>query len=292
MDKTLVNLHAHSYYSDGYDSPRELAGKAKNAGIKAVALTDHDAYQGQSEFLDEASRLGIDTITGIEISSNYKDTDVHILGYGYDLTRESELNTGLAPLWKMHDRRAQLILDKYAQAGIMDVTIEDVMRENVRRGPYITKRHIQAYRMEKYGLSFGQVEKETARGGVARVAYPREHIITPEAAVKLIRQVGGVAVLAHPGEFWKRTDGDPGQALLILNEVLDKLQAVGLFGLEVHYSEHTPEQNRFFAKMARGRGLFITAGSDYHGLYNLKRPLTIDGMTYKDFIAIRDMTGK
>ncbi len=284
-----VETHAHSYYSDGYDSPAELARKAKKKGLKAVCLTDHDAYQGLPEFSEECEKIGIDFLPGIELTSVYEGAvDVHILGYGIDFARKEILDGGLAKSWNMHEKRMELTLKKYAQAGIMDADMEDLSEMAERENyPYLTRGDLKKYRFVKFGVPYARTRVESNRGGPAGVGYVRDLLPSPEESVELIRKSGGRAVLAHPGNYLKKLRKDEVLDINIFYEILDKLIEAGLFGLEAGHVNHTAEENEFFEKLAKERGLFATRGADYHGVYAPARVLGENDMDYEDFLKLK-----
>lgn len=187
----------------------------------------------------------------------------------------------------MQNERACQILNKYREVGLMDATIDDIKHGTKANGPYITRPSIREHRIKCSGISFKEAHAEIERGGIARVAYIVEYLMSPAEAVQFINEVGGKAVFAHPGELSSRTDNKGGDSISILNELLDELQPIGLFGLEAHYVNHTPEETALFIEIAKKRNLFITAGSDYHGNYTPKRPLKMPGMNYSDFKKLK-----
>lgn len=123
-----ADMHVHSYFSDGYDSSEEIFKKAKQRGLKAICITDHDEVKGLAEIEFLANTLDIDTISGIEITTRFKDIDVHILGYGIRYKYLSEWLPALRYQWKAQNKRAQNILDKYAKKGIMRATLDDIKK--------------------------------------------------------------------------------------------------------------------------------------------------------------------
>lgn len=287
MNPVEVDMHTHSIYSDGYISPKDLARKMKyERRLKACVLTDHDVYQGLPEFIEEADKIGLDTLTGIEMTSTYKGTDIHILGYGFSLEQKYHFVDFIHGHWKMYDERTRLILKKYAEVGIMSVTVDELKKIISCPGPYVSENKIREYRVLKGGVSYEDAGEELGRGGFARVGYIKELLMDPVECVKLINEIGGKAVLAHPGEISKRTDGDPEKGLDIFHEILEKLIHANLFGLEAIYSGHTPEENELFADIAKEKRLFITSGSDYHGEYKIKK--LNRSISYDDFLKFKE----
>jgi len=282
-----VDLHVHSYYSDGIYSPRRVAMHAKMSGLKAVCLTDHDNHLGLDQFIAACCEEEIDTLSGIEITTSYNDTDIHILGYGIDLTQDEYLCQKLQPHWEMRNRRAEMILEKYAKAGVMVTDLRYVQQETCCVAPYVPSAKIVDFRLERCGLPRETIRAESKRGGFAYVPYITDMLMTPVEVVEFIKSLGGQAVLAHPGDILKRTIGRSDRGLKTFFALLDILKDAGLFGLEAYWSGHTEHHNRFFAEVARKRDLFVTGGSDYHGKgYNDK--IGMCGISYEEFLKLKE----
>lgn len=288
--KNEVEMHAHSYYSDGSCSPAELAREAKEKGLKAVCLTDHDTWRGLPEFLETCEELQIDALPGIEIGTTHENiVDMHILGYGIDMEKGRILDDALASNLKMHNKRMEIILRKYSDAGIMDASINDLKRLIEREDySYVSSGDLRKYRFVKFGVPYAQTREETDSDGVARVPAIREMLISSVDAVKLIGKVGGKAVLAHPGNYLKKLTKDGVPDFNLFREILDALMEAGLFGIEARHIKHTEEANEFLEKTAKERGLFITKSSDYHGAYDPDRPLGENDMSYEDFLKFKE----
>lgn len=285
----VIGLHNHTIFSDGSDLPRQFVEKAKAEGALGLSKTDHNTHYGTKEFLQACLEFEIDSLTGIEITTAHKNIDIHILGYGYDITKTSILDNSLKSCYEMYIARAEIILSKYKQAGIPLDSIEEIKKEVGIVGPVIMPIHLAFHRAKKYGISFQSAMKETARGGFARVGYLNNYLMSPPEVVELIKSVGGVAVLAHPGEFFSRNDGDVSQTMMILQEVIDMTKEAGLLGIEAHHIKHSPKQNEQFVQLAKDNGLFTTAGSDYHGTQAPGRPICMPGMNYDDFLKLKKL---
>jgi 3',5'-nucleoside bisphosphate phosphatase len=288
MSKHEVDMHTHSNISDGFDDPGVIPWKAKKAGLKAICLTDHDCHLGLSEFLSAATSCQIDAMTGIEVSSKYEGIDVHILGYGIDLTRDSFLRSRLEKYWEASRQRSKTALEKYINTGyIPGVTLDEIRERTGSKGPWVSLMHIRAYRAKLSSLSYQELIGEIDRGGIAYVRYDDKVIMSPEEVIDFIEQAGGFPVLAHPDEFMKRTDGTPQEAEKALGEVLDMFQGRKKKGIEVYHPSHSPEKRRYYYELARKRGFVITAGSDYHGEFKPNVPLGMEGVTYKEFLNFK-----
>ena len=248
-----IDLHLHTTYSDGSLSPAEVLGLAHKAGVSALAITDHDIVAGIPEAIETGACLGIEVIPGIEISSRYGESELHILGYFLDW-KDSELSSRLAQLRAGRHRRNPRIIEKLNELGL-DLTYDEV--KALAGTGSIGRPHIARVLMEK---GYVQSAKEAfdrylAQGAAAYV--PRE-LPEPAEAIAWIRAARGIPVLAHPTWVNESAEG--------LYKLCDKLKAEGLGGIEVHYSTHRPQQTSDFLSLATRLNLLVTGGSDFHGL--------------------------
>jgi predicted metal-dependent phosphoesterase TrpH len=248
-----IDLHAHSTASDGSFSPAEVVRLAKEAGLKAVALTDHDTTDGLAEAVAAGQELGVEVIPGVEISAQYTDDSMHILGYFLDF-HSGRLEERLAVLKQARKERNPKIIAKLNALGVK-ITMGQV--ERISGGGQIGRPHIARALLESgYVTSIQQAfDIYLKRGGKTYVAKFR---FPPAEALEMIREDGGIPVLAHPFTLGL------GSAAA-LKELLQDLKALGLAGIEVFYADHTPEQEARYLKLARELGLLITGGSDFHG---------------------------
>ncbi len=250
----LIDLHVHSSASDGSFPPAEVVRLARAGGLTAIALTDHDTVEGLPEAVAAGEKLGVEVIPGVEISARYPGGTMHILGLGIDF-RDGHLDERLAVLKKARADRNPQIIAKLNALGI-PVTMAQV--ERISGGGQVGRPHIARALMEAgYVSSIQQAFDIYLRHGgkafVNKFRFPREE------AVAMIRDVRGVPVLAHPFTLGLGSE-------LALKTLLKELQGLGLAGVEVFYSEHTPEQEARYLKLARELGLLVTGGSDFHGM--------------------------
>ncbi|MHB8513238.1 MAG: PHP domain-containing protein [Actinomycetota bacterium] len=249
-----ADMHVHSNRSDGAYAPVEVVRIAKNAGLDAFALTDHDTLDGLPKARDEASMLDLVVYTGCEISAVYEGYPVHVLGYFMDETNE-KLNEELTAIREDRVRRAKAIVEKLIALGV-GVSYERVRQ--IATGESIGRPHIAAAMVEA-----GVIAKTTDAftdewiGNHGR-AYVEKKTLTPQQAVGLIIEAGGAAVIAHPIWFRKGTDGLP-------VELIEELARNGLKGLEVDHPDHDEAARARFASIARDLHLIPTGSSDYHG---------------------------
>jgi 3',5'-nucleoside bisphosphate phosphatase len=243
------DLHIHSIYSDGTLKPVELITKAINKGLSGIALTDHDSIAGIHEAALEAARHQYILIPGVELTTDYGTTEVHILGYNFDLHNQ-EILQKLEKIVESRNERAKLIIQKLTQHNL-PLSWEKVRVQTTSR--FVGRSHIfKALEIE------GMIAKEhrqsafeyyLGKNGVAFV--PHSEIGTLEA-IKLINNAGGISVLAHPG----RMNND---------SLIPEFVTSGLKGLEVFYPTHKSQQTAKYLALAKQYQLFSTGGSDYHG---------------------------
>ncbi|MER3460489.1 MAG: hypothetical protein C4303_04910, partial [candidate division GAL15 bacterium] len=190
--RVRADLHTHTTASDGTLSPRELVREACAAGLKVLALTDHDTTEGIREAQGEAARLGIELIPGVELSTHVPGSEVHILGYFVDW-HEQQLAGLLRRLRKGRVNRAREMVRRLNQLGV-PLTFEDVARhaDGAVGRPHVARALVAGGYVASFEEAF---TRYLARG---RPAYVERERFTPEEAVQVILQAGGVPVFAHP----------------------------------------------------------------------------------------------
>ncbi len=248
----MIDLHFHSVFSDGDRTPEELAAQGHTQGLTAMALTDHDTTEGVARFLDACRREGIGAVSGVEISAEYNPGTLHMLGYGFDLANES-LQEALIRIRDGRNSRNVQIIRRLQSAGCA-ITLEEVEAE--AGGDVVGRPHI-ALVLEKKGYVKDKQEAFDRYLAKGKPGYVPRFRLTPEDSIALIRQAGGVAVLAHPFSLELSADA--------LRELVHRLAQAGLGGIEVFYSEHNSDQIRQYGSLAEELGLLVTGGSDYHG---------------------------
>ena len=255
-----VDLHCHSTASDGTLPPAEVVRLAKQNGLVGLALTDHDTIGGVGEAAAEAQRLGIRFLTGIEISCEFPAPGtMHILGYGVDPGSET-LRDLTRRLLEGRDNRNPRIIEKLNELGV-SITMREVEEEARataadNRKP-IGRPHIAAVMLRKgYVSSIKQAfDKYLATGGLAYFDRDRPD---PKRGIELIRQAGGLPVLAHAIQL--RTENDAQ-----LERTVKDLADLGLAGIEVIHSDHDQAWFEKCTRLAERFGLLQTGGSDFHG---------------------------
>ncbi|MDR4479163.1 MAG: PHP domain-containing protein [Nitrospira sp.] len=248
-----IDLHLHTTHSDGSFSTREVMAFAKQAGLTALAITDHDIVEGIPEAAAIGAELGIEVVPGVEISSRLGESELHILGYFMNWT-DPLFARRLSTLRDSRHARNPKIVQRLNELGI-SMTYDEVRA--LAGTESVGRPHIARLLMEKKVVTSAKeaFDRYLANG---RPAFVDRELPKPAEAVQWIREAGGVPVLAHP--TWVRTSADG------LRTLVRELKAAGLGGIEVHYSTHTPSQTTEYLELAKQCGLLVTGGSDFHGV--------------------------
>ena len=247
-----IDLHTHSNFSDGTMTPTELVALARHKKISALALTDHDTMAGIPEAVLAGAEMGVEVVPGIEISVIHAQVEYHVLGYWAD-AHNSVLAAALARLQGARAERNENILEKLRVMGIQ-ITAEElqVVSEQGQTGrPHIARILVERGVVKTMSQAFDQFLKKGEAAYASRFTYDAVE------AVELIRQAGGLAVLAHP------VQNDPD--LTRLPSVLVDLVRAGLDGLELYYPTHSNKIKKKLRALAGEYDLLLTGGSDYHG---------------------------
>ncbi|RJO63599.1 MAG: PHP domain-containing protein [Myxococcales bacterium] len=252
-----VDLHTHSTASDGSLTPGELVDYAYEAGVVALALTDHDTIDGLREAEAEARRLKMEFIPGVELSMTTAGGSVHVLGYSFD-PASPDLQAALRRFAVRRYERNLKIIERFAGLGVR-ITEEDLARQaggperlmNAGR-PHFARLLIEQRLVGNFEEAF---ERYLGKG---KPAYAPKSKLDPEEGIAVIHAARGVAVLAHPK--YSGTQNREELATLV-----EQLVQAGLDGLECHYTDHTPEETAFYQELARRHALAVTGGTDFHG---------------------------
>lgn len=247
-----VDLHVHSTASDGTLTPSGLVKEAQKAGLSAFALTDHDTVDGIAECINAGKKLGIEVIPGIEISTRYKDKEIHIVGLCIDYTSDSFLKSIGSELERRNERNAKLI-DKFNAYGfpISMEALTEMFPDSV-----ITRAHFASY-MVKKGYVKDNAEAFARYLGDGMPLYVPREKREPEEAIQIIKAAGGAAILAHP-LLYHLTDGE-------LSALCSHLKSCGLCGIETMYSTYKGFDELNVRKLAHQYNLLESGGSDFHG---------------------------
>lgn len=248
----MIDLHAHSTVSDGLLSPAELVAHAANAGVRVLALTDHDDIGGLAEARAAAEQHDICLIDGVEISVTWKKRTLHIVGLKIN-PQDNALISALAQVRESRQQRAIQIAQGLEKAGISG-SFEAA--SHYAGNSIMTRMHFARVLVDRQHAKDAKsvFKKYLVKG---KPGYVEHEWMSLESAVNLIRNSGGIAVLAHPGRYEiKRTN------MLLL---MEEFRALGGEAIEVVTGSHTAAQYVEYAKYAQLFGFKASRGSDYHG---------------------------
>jgi hypothetical protein len=250
-----IDLHTHSTISDGSLTPTELVELAAGIGLEAVALTDHDTLDGIAEASRTAQRAGIELIPGVELSLEWDRGGMHLIVLWLE-PRTGPLQDRLAELQDARNGRNARIVDRLNELGL-DITLSEVEIEAGEGS--VGRPHFAAVMVRKgFVTDIRAAFDEYLANG--RPAYMSRRRLSPEEAIELARQSGGVPILAHA-----HTLGLDNQAEV--EAMMRRLSNAGLVGIECHYGSYDVDEREGYVRMARRFGLLPSGGSDFHGTY-------------------------
>ncbi len=256
-----VDLHIHSTASDGTNTPAEDVRLAIEAGLSAMALTDHDTTQGYDEALAELTRakeenpdLDLTLVPGVEISAGYKGRDIHILGLFIDPHNE-ELCRELKRAIINRDSRNDKIIARFKELFDITITHEELCAGNPKT--VVTRAHFARVLCER-GLVTDKNEAFKKYLNNDAPCYVPRDFMEPEEAIRLIKNAGGVPIIAHP-LLYKLNHGE------VLELLEKRLLPAGIEGMEVLHSTNKEGDAEMLKAMAEHFGLLKSGGSDYHG---------------------------
>ncbi len=247
-----IDLHIHSTHSDGSFTPAELVEEAKRVGVSAIALTDHDSINGITEITRSGEECGMETIPGVELSTEYGTAEIHVVGLFIDPDNEA-LKEQIRMFVDNRNNRNVKMIDKLREKGF-DITADAVYERNP--GAVIARPHIARYLVETGQAKDVQsvFDEYIAQG---KCCYVERYKITPVEAVKLIHDAGGIAVLAHPCLY-----KIPRETLLTL---ISEMKEGGLDGIEALYGRNEGNDEEEYCQIAQDFDLLLSGGSDFHG---------------------------
>lgn len=253
MTTDKIDLHLHTNKSDGRLSPTELVRLAHKGGVRRMALTDHDTTAGVEEAMAEGKALGVEVIPGVELGTDSRSGDLHMLGLFLEY-RDQAFQETMARFREGRIARVHKIVSNLAEVGVnisVDRVFEIAGEASVGR-PHVAQALLEAGYVKAMPEAF---EKWLAYGGPGDV--PRDKL-SPEEAIGLIHAVGGLAVVAHPYEV----RGTRGTSVL---DQLPGLAAAGLDGVETYYQGYGPDRVGELTALCGKLGILPTGGSDFHG---------------------------
>jgi hypothetical protein len=274
-----IDLHTHSDRSDGTFTPSEVVRHAAERGLDVVALTDHDTTAGIEEALAAGRELGVEVVPGVEFSAEHQGTSVHVLCYWMDV-EDASLQEELGRLRDDRFRRGELMVGKLRELGF-DVSFDRV--REIAQGGNIVRPHV-AQAMVEAGIVASEEEAFDRWIADGRPAHVPKHALAPIDALRLIREAGGLCVLAHPG-MW----GDQSE---VPEDLIEAMAGAGMAGLEVDHTDHDPEQRARYLALADRFGVIATGGSDCHGTRYEPIRLGTSRCAPEAFAALRELAGR
>lgn len=247
-----IDLHVHTTASDGTLTPAEAVSHAKELGLSAIAITDHDTHEGVREAMTAGADCGIEVVPGIEISVDYLGHGIHLLGYFID--PDSSAMSGLLD-WVIAERkRRNRLIAATMQADGIPIHVEDLREKypnSVVGRPHFAAALVELDLAENISDAF---QRYLNRGCPY---YRKREYIPIEKAFSVIRDAGGKAVIAHPLQY-RLPEAE-------LHSMVETLKQAGAIGMECLYYGYTPEQMDALQVLAGQYDLCVTGGSDFHG---------------------------
>jgi hypothetical protein len=247
------DLHIHTLYSDGVFSPEKIVDTAIDVGLQVIALTDHDnvlSYPVAKEYLKQTNREDkLEIIRGIEVNTLYKNYEVHILGYFMDVNN-SDFQNMLKTQQQARAKQTKEIISLLAKKEGIRIKFEDITKQ-VAEGGSIGRPHI-AKAITNVGGTNSVIDAYAKYIHDDSPVYVQRKTVTPQDAVEVIYDAGGVPVIAHPHD------------IDIAEKLIKELMQYGLRGIEAYHRKHSPACVEYFSSMAEELGLIVTGGSDFH----------------------------
>lgn len=249
----MVDLHTHSYYSDGTVSPAEVVRLASEAGLTAAALCDHNTVAGLPEFLQAAAQSGLEGVPGVEVSTDYGNTELHIVGLYLRPESYAPLTDALEEMLRRKQRSNRELVAALREAGLA-VDYETIRR---RSPDGFVNRATIAAELVRLGCA------ESVRDAFSRWLRPEHGYFHPPRrldaveTIRLLKSLGAAAVLAHPLLSMKDEAA--------LRGFLELAVPAGLDAMETRYSTYDEPTQQLASAIAREYGLLESGGSDFHG---------------------------
>ena len=245
---SVVDLHTHTVCSDGMLTPEALVARARENGVRVLGITDHDTFEGLADAVSAGASLGVDIVSGVELSIRFNGRELHMLGYFFD-PKNADLLEFVGYYSTSRERRALKILEKLNGLGISlsPERVRERVGGNVIGRPHIAQAMVADGHVESYEEAFIRFLRN---GGPADVSKELPRL---SEALKALHGAGGIGVLAHPGHWV--TDRD-----------VHRMVDYGLDGIEIYHPSHDEMLSEYYTKLAQSKGLVMTGGSDYHGM--------------------------
>lgn len=273
LNHNNVDLHIHTIFSDGILTVKEVLDTAYAKGLRAISITDHDCTDAYPMAFELGSEMGIEVISGVELSSEIDGTDIHILGYFVD-PENTAFSKKLIEMKEARFIRAQKIVDNLNKQGI-DLRFETVL--GIAGVGAIGRPHIAAA-MLREELVYSFREAFDRYIGYGLPAYVEKLKMHPKEVFDLIKGAGGIPVLAHPG-------------VTQVDVRIPGFVTEGLMGIEVYHTEHPASAERYYMRIAKKHKLAVTGGSDFHNSNHNKSEIGFPCVPYNTVISMKEKLG-
>ena len=249
MSVHYADLHAHTTASDGELAPEQLAEAAAAAGVKVLAVTDHDTTAGLARAKERGKELGVEVVPGCELTAYLHGVELHVLAYFFDEADGTPLAKLLEEVRQKRRERAFEMAARLCAQGV-PVSAQDVL-DAAHGADSIGKPHVGAAIVKSgHAKSAKEAMNKFLRTGMPACVSKLQ--LTPEQVIAAVRSAGGVTVLAHPG-------------CAPHDELIAALFRMGLDGLEAFHQSHSEVNRRYYAGLARRNNKAVSGGSDFHG---------------------------
>ena len=244
----LADLHTHTRCSDGQLAPEALVALAQACGLRALAITDHDTVAGIAAAQAAGQRLGVEVVTGVELSTTVGDLEVHLLGYFFD-PEHPALRDHLVAFQEARRERGEAMVERLNALGVplrWDAVAAQAQGAVAVGRPHVAQALVEEGFVPDQRTAFEQYLGDDAPACVAKPLFPARE------ALAMLHAAGGIGVLAHPGHWTSDVT------------VMTLIRA-GLDGIETVHPSHDAMLTRYYRRIVRDFGLIETGGSDYHG---------------------------
>jgi len=274
QDSGYIDLHIHSNCSDSPLAPAEIVRLAEEKGLKAIAVTDHDSIAGVKEATEKGAEVGIEVVSGVELSVSDGASDIHILGYLVDYADEDFKNE-LERFKKARFERVKKILAKLKDLEV-DIELESVLKiaENGSLGrPHVAEALLNSGYVDTFEEAFRRYI------GHRSPAYVPKMLLSPGDAFRIVERAGGISVLAHPGTVQR-------------DDLIPEFVELGMKGIEVWHPKHDRGSVRYYMELAKRYGLIVTGGSDFHGFRTANACIGSERVPYSVLISLKQAVAK
>ncbi|MBE6559384.1 MAG: DNA-deoxyinosine glycosylase [Ruminococcaceae bacterium] len=248
----ICDLHAHSNRSDGTLTPTALAAAAKEAGLSAIALTDHNTVAGLPEFIKACEALYMEAVPGVEISTEYEGVELHILGLYIPETAFAEVENYVAQYNVRKEKSNRALVGRLREAGYL-IDYDEIVASTP--DGHINRAHIAKALLDKGYVDSVKIAFSTLLGEGKGFYVPPERVKAPDA-VAFLKSIGAVPVWAHP---FLQMDEDGAR------KFLSEAVPLGLVGMETRYSLYDTETEALADRLIEEFGILPSGGSDFHG---------------------------